>query len=184
MSQQIRLRLSELEQLRADLDALPAQQPSSISRRQAVRLLAPVIEQLLARGYNLADVAQQLSDRGLAVTPVVLKSYLSDARRESAGAIAGKSPPSRSKRTSKAKRSPVAGRATQVRESRVDGENQAAPASEHVHVAPAAVPEAHKEEKTRELPVAANDRVSNASNQQDARARKSLFSVTEDTSEI
>jgi len=85
MRQANRVPLSALEKLRGELSALPALEPEDVSRRKAVELLASTIRELLERGYTIARVAGLLSERGLEVSPDVLKSYLNAARRGTVG---------------------------------------------------------------------------------------------------
>ena len=68
--------------LKADLAALPPPTRTKLSTREAVTEMADVIEQLRARRYNLREVAELLTKRGLHVAENTLRAYLRQQRRK------------------------------------------------------------------------------------------------------
>lgn len=65
--------------LTEDLKEL-AKKPKLRSLKDAIALLQPYIDQVLALGYTIEDVAEVLQKRDLKVTPKTLKRYLAEVR--------------------------------------------------------------------------------------------------------
>jgi hypothetical protein len=69
-------RKNEIERLKDSLADLPALATVEVSKQEAVRLLAPTIHGLQAKGYSLDRIAELVSERGVTIAPTTLKSYL------------------------------------------------------------------------------------------------------------
>jgi len=69
-------RKNEIERLKDSLADLPELATVEVSKQEAVRLLAPTIHGLQAKGYSLDRIAELVSERGVTIAPTTLKSYL------------------------------------------------------------------------------------------------------------
>jgi|GEM_PF-2395981 len=72
--------VARVEEIRKRLVDAPEIQATTVSRAQALRMLAPEIAQMQSRGYSLAKIAGFLSGEGLAVSVTVLKTSLQKVR--------------------------------------------------------------------------------------------------------
>jgi hypothetical protein len=79
----VELDIARVEAIRKRLEDAPAIAPDTVSRAEAVRMLAPAIARMQARGYSLPKVVAFLAAEGLSVTVAGLKGYLHDARGRS-----------------------------------------------------------------------------------------------------
>jgi hypothetical protein len=78
-----KIRAEDVERLRHELENVPAPRDEERSKKQAIEKLAPQLRDLLTKGHNVRSLAEVLSQRGLAITPILLASYLrGHARRE------------------------------------------------------------------------------------------------------
>jgi hypothetical protein len=68
--------LSEIAKLEHLIDQEPAREPSEVSKRQAVVMLAPKLHELRHKGYAWCDVAAWLSGHGLTMTAAALQRHL------------------------------------------------------------------------------------------------------------
>lgn len=81
--------ITELRSMLAQLPDKPKLHPTA---RDAVAALASEIHAARASGYNLADVAAMLGDRGLKLSASTLGSYLRELRPPSAKPRTARSP--------------------------------------------------------------------------------------------
>ena len=75
-----RVRVADIERLKRTLENVPEHRAEEVTTAQAVRMLSSEIDAMQAKGYGLPAIAELLSDNGLAVTAMTLKTYLSEAR--------------------------------------------------------------------------------------------------------
>lgn len=75
--------LAQIEALKVQLKELPEPDVGSrsVSKQQAIRLLARDIARLQRKGYTLEQVAAVLSERGVDINAATLKSYLRRTKR-------------------------------------------------------------------------------------------------------
>jgi hypothetical protein len=71
-----KIAVSDLDKLEELLEQAPAHRDTAISKRQAIRRLAPKLYALRAKGYSWSAVARWLTEHGLAVSAAVLTGYL------------------------------------------------------------------------------------------------------------
>jgi hypothetical protein len=84
MPQKAKIPVVSIEELQRSLDALPEHRDEEVTKTQAIRMLAPQIHAMQSKGYTMSAIAAMLSDRGIAVTAVALKSYLSHNKERAA----------------------------------------------------------------------------------------------------
>jgi hypothetical protein len=77
----MKLLAGHIDRLKAELATIPALDAArrEVSKQEAIRRLAPEIENLRRRGYRLVDVVALLSKQGIAISPATLSSYLARA---------------------------------------------------------------------------------------------------------
>lgn len=75
-----RYALSTVAEIAESLRALPPAEPDTITRREAVERLKPVIVEMRKKGYSLEQVAELLKARGLETTASTLKADLRSCR--------------------------------------------------------------------------------------------------------
>jgi hypothetical protein len=71
-----KLPMALIEQVRRVLEDTPECREEEVTKVQAIRMLAPQIHAMQSKGYGLKAIAALLSDKGIAVSVVSLKSYL------------------------------------------------------------------------------------------------------------
>jgi hypothetical protein len=74
-----------IDHIEADLDQAPEVRSDQITKQQAVSKLRRSILAMRAKGYSLDAIARMLSERGLAVSPVMLRLYLKGAEASQSG---------------------------------------------------------------------------------------------------
>lgn len=76
--------LAQIEALKAQLKELPEPDVGnrSVSKQQAIRMLARDIAGLQRKGYTLEQVATLLSERGVEINAATLKSYIRRTKRK------------------------------------------------------------------------------------------------------
>ncbi len=74
-----------IKKIEAELSALPPRPPENVNKTEAVHMLAPLIARMQLKGYSLDTIAALLSERGLFVSRVVLKTYLKRGRGRAKG---------------------------------------------------------------------------------------------------
>ncbi len=72
--------IDEVHRLGRFLEERPEHQRTEVTRREAIRILAPQIAGLQSKGYTIAAIASMLSGHGVDISPVVLHTYLRDVR--------------------------------------------------------------------------------------------------------
>jgi hypothetical protein len=111
--------LSEVSKLEQLIDQEPAREQSTVSRRQAVAMLAPKLYEMRRKGYAWSDVAAWLSEHGLTMSAAALQRHLrsvKDApargsargRGKGAGDVHGNAPRALAASTSAAAADPTA----------------------------------------------------------------------------
>ena len=65
-----------VEQLQRTLESAPECRVEEVSKLEAIRMLVPQIRAMQSKGYVVGAIAKMLSENGLSVTGVTLKSYL------------------------------------------------------------------------------------------------------------
>lgn len=73
-----------IENVRKAMREAPEYSAKEVSKMQAVRLLAPQIQEMQAKGYSLGPIAGMLSDNGFIITVTALKNYLTKVKAEMA----------------------------------------------------------------------------------------------------
>jgi hypothetical protein len=90
--QSTKIPLSDLATLEQLLDQAPARRANEVSKRRAIGILAPKLEELRRKGYMWRDVAAWLTEHGLTVTVPALQRYLRSAKSAAARGGRGRSP--------------------------------------------------------------------------------------------
>ena len=106
-------RIEKIDSLRKTLADLPPidEAEREVTKQEAVRRMALEVLQLTKRGYSWETIARILSQGGLPITVQTLKSYITRAKRNTAGSRGRKSPgaanePAAHAKTDKTKASP------------------------------------------------------------------------------
>jgi hypothetical protein len=76
--------IEDIEALRRELEALPRHQPQSVSKQDAVALLAKQLGAAQRRGYSADELAQMFANRGISINAPTLRGYLQRSRRRGA----------------------------------------------------------------------------------------------------
>jgi hypothetical protein len=71
---------SAIEDLHRVLGEAAERRPKEFSKKEAVRLLLPGIRAMQTKGYSIAEIAQVLSEKGVAMTAAALRTVLSSFR--------------------------------------------------------------------------------------------------------
>ncbi len=71
---------SAIEDLHRVLAEAAERRPKEFSKKEAVRLLLPEIRAMQMNGYSIAEIAQVLSEKGVAMTAAALRTVLSSVR--------------------------------------------------------------------------------------------------------
>ena len=71
-----KVRLDDVRKLDEFFAELPEQENQEIAKTEAIRILLPRISTLLKRGYTISDIAKRLSDGGVPMTAMLLRTYL------------------------------------------------------------------------------------------------------------
>ena len=53
----------------------------TLSVKETVFALAPTLERMKKRGFDIQEIAEKLHEKGIAIKPVTLNKYLSECRR-------------------------------------------------------------------------------------------------------
>jgi hypothetical protein len=72
--------MATIEQLQRVLENVPECRVEEVTKVQAIRMLASQIHAMQSKGYGLVAIAKLLSEHGIGVTAVTLKSYLTQAK--------------------------------------------------------------------------------------------------------
>ena len=76
----------QVKSIRHELDKLrpaPAQAgDKELSIKQAILSLAPALERMKKRGFELPEIVAKLAEKGIEVRPQTLTKYLAEARRQ------------------------------------------------------------------------------------------------------
>lgn len=75
--------VDDIAKLQLLVEQVPPYVPTHVSKQKAITLLAPAIDSMRDKGYRWDDIAEWLSNGGLAVSSAALRTYL---RRIPAGA--------------------------------------------------------------------------------------------------
>jgi hypothetical protein len=75
-----KIAVAAIEQLQRALEDVPECQVEDVSKVQAIRMLIPQIQKMRSKGYGWSAIAQLVSEGGIAVSAVTLKSYLTQAK--------------------------------------------------------------------------------------------------------
>jgi hypothetical protein len=73
---EIRLELTKLKPVKVALDG-----NRSLTVKEAVRALAPTLERMKNRGFDIQEIAEKLREKGIEVKPPTLAKYLNEFRR-------------------------------------------------------------------------------------------------------
>jgi hypothetical protein len=87
-----KIAIEDLATLERLLDEVPVHQETEVSKRRAVRHLAPKLQALRAKGYSWPKVAAWLTKNGLPVGVSLLQGYLHDDDSPGPGASRGTKP--------------------------------------------------------------------------------------------
>jgi hypothetical protein len=77
--------MSDIATFEKELDEVPTQHTTAVSKRRAIALLGPELYEMRAKGYAWSEIAAWLTERGLAVSPAALQRYLRDGGAEARG---------------------------------------------------------------------------------------------------
>ena len=83
-TQPTKIALSDVETLRQLLDEVPAHCATTVSKQQAIAMLAPRLHAMRAKGYTWRAIAAWLMDHGLSVSQHALERYLAHIRKAEA----------------------------------------------------------------------------------------------------
>jgi hypothetical protein len=72
--------MTAIEQIQQSFENAPECRVKEVPKVQAIRILIPQIRTMHAKGYDWEAIARLLSEQGVAVTAVTLKSYLHQAK--------------------------------------------------------------------------------------------------------
>lgn len=89
-----------IDQVNVSLQELPEKPKDNLSLREAVNQLQEEIRAALAKGYSYEDLAAMFSEKGIDISALTLKRYVSSGRSRS-----GKGTATRTRRPRKAKES-------------------------------------------------------------------------------
>jgi hypothetical protein len=173
-----KVRVAEIERIRATMKNAPERPVEEVTTAQAVRMLCPEIHAMQAKGYGLPAIAAHLGDNGLAMTTKTLKTYLIEAR-----AAGGRKERRAAKRVGSAA---GAGSAAMAADSKPAGVAQAgsATASQAARVVPKTTPPATTQAIAPVTPAAAKGTTATTRPGDDAGVRRSAFMPKEDTRDI
>jgi hypothetical protein len=74
--------VAAIEQLQRALEDVPECQVEDVSKVQAIRMLIPQIQNMRSKGYGWSAIARLVSEGGIGVSAVTLKSYLTQAKAD------------------------------------------------------------------------------------------------------
>ena len=83
-TQPTKIALSDVETLQQLLDEVPAHRATTVSKQQAIAMLAPRLHAMRAKGYTWRAIAAWLMDHGLSVSQHALERYLGHIRKAEA----------------------------------------------------------------------------------------------------
>lgn len=92
-----RIPVAAVEAAQKTLESAPQCHPDDMTKVQAIRTLAPQIHMMQSKGYSLHAIAGLLTESGIGVTAVTLRSFLN--RAKNTARRIGKSKKSRPSRT-------------------------------------------------------------------------------------
>ena len=77
---------SQLKTIKTELAALKPQKVAvngrtNLTVKEAIVALAPTLERMRKRGFELPEIVEKLHEKGIAIKPVTLNKYLSECRR-------------------------------------------------------------------------------------------------------
>jgi hypothetical protein len=75
----IKIPISTIEQIGRGFEHAPQRDIEAVPKGQAIRMLTGPIKAMLSKGYDWAEIARLLSEQGLSVSPVTLRSYVQHA---------------------------------------------------------------------------------------------------------
>jgi hypothetical protein len=73
---EIRQELAKLKPVKVTLDG-----NRSLTVKEAIRALAPTLERMKKRGFDIQELAEKLHEKGIDVKPPTLAKYLNEFRR-------------------------------------------------------------------------------------------------------
>jgi hypothetical protein len=74
---EIRTEFAKLKPVKVTLDG-----NRSLTVKEAIFALAPILERMKKRGFDTQEIAQKLHEKGIAVKPPTLAKYLAEFRRQ------------------------------------------------------------------------------------------------------
>ena len=77
---EIRLELAKLKPVKVTLDG-----NRSLTVKEAVFALAPILERMKKRGFDTQELAEKLHEKGIEVKPPTLAKYLNEFKRQRRG---------------------------------------------------------------------------------------------------
>jgi hypothetical protein len=175
-----KISVAAILQLQRALESAPECSVEEVTKVQAIRMLVPQIQTMQAKGYSLNAIAAMLSENGITVTGVTLKSYLNQLR------AAGRKKSARKGQRPRRSQDALSGPAAQPSSLGGVGEGGAPPAPKgspeaggrRESVVPAAPPSVHPPAATPTSSRRAGPAVGEGA------ARRSAFLPKEDTEEI
>ena len=80
-----KIRREDIEKAAQYFDEAPEVQPEEVTRKEAVRTLAPKIKAMRRKGYTWPKIAELLTKYGISIEPGLLTSYFRAASEASSG---------------------------------------------------------------------------------------------------
>lgn len=75
-----KIAMTAIEQIQRAFETAPEHRVKEVPKVQAIRILIPQIRTMQSKGYDWEAIAALLSEQGIPVTAVTLRSYLHQAR--------------------------------------------------------------------------------------------------------
>ena len=75
MRQTTKIRRADIGKAAQHFDEAPEVQPEEVTRKEAIRILAPKIKEMRRKGYNWEQIAERLKGDGISIEPDLLASY-------------------------------------------------------------------------------------------------------------
>ena len=75
MRQTTKIRRADIGKAAQHFDEAPEVQPEEVTRKEAVRILAPKIKEMRRKGYGWEQIAARLKGDGISIEPDLLASY-------------------------------------------------------------------------------------------------------------
>ena len=85
MRQTTKIRRTDVDQAAKQLDDAPDVEPEEVTRKEAIRILAPKIKPMRRKGYSWQKVAEILTKAGIPIEAELLVTYVREASETPSG---------------------------------------------------------------------------------------------------